>query len=136
MLVMLAVGAPEARATPTTDIFGLWMTRGDEARIEIFQCGEEICGRIAWIPAPNNADGTAKLDVHNKDAALRGRPLVGLQLMNGFKPTGPRKWTGGTIYSARTGKTHRVTLELVGPDRLKVGKWLFGQIWRRTEQNR
>lgn len=133
-MLIAAVAAPGAGQEP--GVVGQWMTKDDESRIEIFQCGDEICGRIAWIPKPNNPDGTPKRDFRNPDEELRSRPLLDLQLMNGFARTGPAKWSGGTIYSARNGKTHKVTLKLKSRDRLKVGKSVFkilvGQTWRRA----
>lgn len=137
VLITVICCATQAAAATNADIVGFWMTKNDEAKIEIFSCGDEICGKIAWTPKPNHENGEPKLDVRNRDKSLRDRPILGLRLMNGFKLSGSNKWTGGTIYSARNGKTHTVTLLLRGPDRLKVGKNIlgrvFGQIWRRAE---
>ncbi len=132
--LIAVIAAPGAGQEP--DVIGQWMTKDDESRIEIFQCGNEICGRIAWIPKPDNPDGTPKRDFRNPDEELRARPLLGLQLMNNFTRTGPAKWSGGTIYSPRSGKTNKVTLKLKSRDQLKVGKSVFtvvvGQTWRRS----
>lgn len=133
---LLIAGIAAPGVAREADVIGQWMTRDDESRIEIFQCGDEICGRIAWIAEPDNPDGTPKRDFRNPDEELRARPLLGLQLMNNFARTGPAKWSGGTIYSPRSGKTNEVTLKLKSRDRLKVGKSVFtvvvGQTWRRA----
>lgn len=131
-LLIAAIAAPGAARE--ADIIGQWMTKDNESRIEIFQCGDKICGRIAWIPMPNKPDGTPLRDFRNPDEALRARPLLGLQLMNNFTQTKPAKWSGGTIYNARKGKTKKVTLKLQSRDRLKVGKFGFGQTWHRVQE--
>ena len=30
-----------------SDILGTWRTERDESKVEIFRCGEKICGKIA-----------------------------------------------------------------------------------------
>lgn len=137
VLITVICCATQAAAATNADIVGFWMTKNDEAKIEIFSCGDEICGKIAWTPKPYHENGEPKLDVRNRDNSLRGRPILGLRLMNGFKLSGSNKWTGGTIYSARKGKTHSVMLRLLHPDRLKIGKKILGimvgDTWRRAE---
>lgn len=56
-------------------------------------------------------------DVHNKDAAQRGRKVKGLQILQGFAWKSGA-WTGGTIYNADDGGTYKAT---VTPDGAETG---------------
>ena len=74
---------------------------------DIRDCGDGTpCGRIAWID-PASADTTT--DTQNPDPALRGRPLVGLQLLSSFE-RGRNRWQAGTIYDPESGKTYKSRL--------------------------
>jgi hypothetical protein len=42
-------------------------------------------------------------DVENPDPARRNRPIVGLQVLSGFKPA-PNAWEGGQAYDPKKGK--------------------------------
>ena len=108
------------------DLLGLWKTDGDESKLEFFKCGDKICVKIAWLKEPNYTDrkegpvGTPKVDRYNPNPALRSRPLLGLQIMEGFTPTGSNHWDGGIIYNPENGKTYHGKLHLLAPDRLKL----------------
>jgi uncharacterized protein (DUF2147 family) len=76
--------------TPAADkIAGLWDTPNNESQIRIFRCAESFCGKIEWMKNPVS-------DTHNPDANLRKRPLVGLQIMTGFRYAEADTWSGGT----------------------------------------
>ncbi|KAF0216333.1 MAG: hypothetical protein FD174_3787 [Geobacteraceae bacterium] len=34
-----------------SDVLGWWKTDGGDSRLELFRCGEEICGEI-WLEVP------------------------------------------------------------------------------------
>jgi uncharacterized protein (DUF2147 family) len=74
-------------------------------------------------------------DIHNRDPALRSRPIIGLPLLQDFAPTGPGSWGGGTIYDPEGGKTYNSKMRLKDADRLEVsGCILFfcrSQTWTR-----
>ena len=112
---------------------GLWLVENGEARVEIGSCAEALCGRIVWMEEPFNDQGERKRDIHNPDAGLRERGIVGLEILRGVgrAPEGETVWKGGTIYDPNNGKTYRCTLRLEGPDRLRirgfVGVSLFGR---------
>ena len=77
-------------------------------------------------------------DSHNPNAALRNRPLCGLQIGSGFTPGDANHATGGTLYDPKSGKSYRgnitaenATLHLRG----YIGISLFGesQDWTRDD---
>ena len=63
------------------------------------------------------------------------RPIVGLPLLEGFRPAGTNAWDGGTIYDPEGGKVYKSKMQLEGADTLKVdGCVLFfceTQTWTR-----
>lgn len=119
---------------------GVWMTEGGKARIRIEPCGDGLCGRIVWLPKPNNADGTPRRDRKNPNPALRNRPLLGMQILTGFRRDAkkPNRWTGGRIYDAGGGRSYRAVLTIRKDGRLNVRGYvavpLFGgsQNWTRV----
>ena len=121
LLVSFAIAADEDR------ILGLWNTAEKDCKIEIFKCGGKYCGRIAWLKEPfYPADdemgmaGRPIVDRRNPNPDLRSRPLVGLQLLEGFTYIGKNVWEKRAIYSPRSGKTYKCKMTLAAPDHLEV----------------
>ena len=132
--VALLILATAARAeTPE----GMWET--GESHIEIYDCGELLCGRIVALDEPLDAKGNPKTDENNPDPALRSRPILGMDLVAGFSRKSDTKWVGGTIYDPRDGKTYKCKMTLEKDGTLKVrgyvGMSLFGKtvVWTRIE---
>jgi uncharacterized protein (DUF2147 family) len=126
------------------EVVGTWRTADGRALIEIYPCGSNMCGRVAWLREPNfPADdregmaGKPRSDRYNPNAALRNRRVLGLRIMEGFIRKGDNRWEQGTIYDADTGRTYRSRLTLLSPERLDlhgyIGIPLFGKssIWTR-----
>jgi uncharacterized protein (DUF2147 family) len=82
--------------------------------------------------------GKPKIDREYPDASKRERPILGMNIVWGFTPSGENLWEGGFIYNPREGKTYKCKLTLENPDRLKVrgfiGVSLIGKtnIWTRV----
>jgi uncharacterized protein (DUF2147 family) len=112
-------------------IIGLWNTAENDARIEIYKCGTEYCGRISYLEEPNyppdDKEGMAGLpmvDRNNPNPELRKRPLIGLRFMVGFRYLGTNTWDGGQIYNAENGKTYKAKISLADNNRLMLrGFW-------------
>ena len=119
------------------DILGLWDT--GESRVEIYACGDLLCGRIAELDEPLDKDGNPKLDDNNPDPALQSRPILGMDLIAGFSRASDTKWEDGTIYDPRDGKTYKCVMKLRRDGTLKVrgyvGISLFGKTveWTRAQ---
>lgn len=134
VLLLTFAAAPALAQSPA----GEWTTEGDKARVRIAPCAgsaNDLCGAITWSYRPAGAPAGPLLDMNNRDSSLRRRPIVGLPLLQGFKPAGEGSWEGGTIYDSESGKTYRSKFRLEGPDALVVdGCILFvcqSQTWRR-----
>jgi uncharacterized protein (DUF2147 family) len=116
----LALALPAAVSAAPDPVFGRWLVEGGDAVIEIAPCGDQACGRLVWLKAPWDADGSPKRDVENPEPAARTRALCGLPLIEGLSPAGDGSWEDGTIYSARDGRTYGFEIRPDGPDRLNV----------------
>jgi uncharacterized protein (DUF2147 family) len=108
-------------------ILGLWDTPENDCKIEIFRCGNKYCGRIAWLKEPyypadddGGMAGKPIVDRENPNPDLRTRPLLGLQILEGFIYIGKNVWEKGIIYNPEVGKIYKCKLTLSAPNRLEV----------------
>ena len=130
----LAVGLMFASAAIAQGTaFGTWVTEGGLSRIEIFDCDGQVCGKLVWFEEPNEEDGTPKIDDENPDETMQSRPLMGLQFLQGFDPSGPTAWGGGTIYDAESGKTYSSTIELTDDNTIEVRGYVLLPIFGRSQ---
>ena len=141
LLVSFAFAADEDK------ILGLWNTQENDCKIEIFKSGGKYCGRIVWLKEPlypadddGGMAGRPVVDRENPNPSLRSRPLIGLQLIEGFTYIGKNVWEKGTIYDPDNGKTYKGKMILSAPNRLEVrgfiGIPLLGatSIWTRQAE--
>ena len=122
LLLLFAITAPLSVRAAGESPVGVW--KNEDAKIEIFKDGEKLDGKIAALNEKYTEDGQKKTDIHNPDPAKRERPLIGLVIMRGISPDGPRKWDGGTAYDPMTGNTYSVSLEYDGGNTLEVRGYL------------
>ena len=121
------------------DPSGTWLTEDGAATVRIASCGAELCGTIVALKEPNDpATGRPKTDKHNPDPAMRNRPVIGIQIVFGMKPSGtPDKWNG-QVYNAEDGKTYSGIITMQGARNLKLegcvlgGLICKGQTWTRA----
>lgn len=128
-----ALLALPAQALAADSIAGRWITEDRDAVVEIKQCGNVTCGRIArfLITPPDGAD---QRDINNPDANLRKRKLLGLPILTQFREDGS-KWRG-RIYDPNNGKSYRSVIERKGANTIEVsgciGPFCQTQTWRRA----
>jgi uncharacterized protein (DUF2147 family) len=97
------------------DAIGTWYTGDKEGQVRIVNCGGALCGTLIWLKEPNDpATGRPKTDKNNADASKQSRPLLGVPIVLGMKPSGPGQWTGD-VYNASDGKTYSGSFTLTGP---------------------
>ena len=129
LAVAMLAATPLAAAEP---IAGSWVTATRDGVVRIAPCGKSLCGTLArfLVIPPGGAD---QRDVHNPDAKLRNRKLLGLPILTGFSEDGA-VWRG-TIYDPKAGKSYRSVLRRLDGDRLEVkgciGPFCQTQVWRR-----
>jgi uncharacterized protein (DUF2147 family) len=131
-------------------ILGVWATdpegEGGQAHIEILAVDGKYSGKIVWLEEPlytaedeDGEEGEPKVDKNNPDPAMQSRPIMGLELMTGFRYDGKGTWKKGTIYDPDNGKTYKSKVRL-GDDgvlnvRGYIGISLIGRtsLWTRVE---
>jgi uncharacterized protein (DUF2147 family) len=141
--LFILLAAATAFGAGSSGILGIWKTEMDESKVEVYQCGAKICGKIIWLKNPNYTDsrdgviGTPVIDRKNPDPSLKSRPVLSLQILEGFTAEGNNTWVNGTCYDPKSGHTYRGKIHLATPDRLElrgyVGLPLFGRtsVWTR-----
>ncbi len=112
-------------------IVGTWLTSEKESRIEIAKCGDEYCGSIVWMAQP-------RTDEKNPNPELKGRPLVGAQILSGVTYAGGDTWDGGRIYSAKQGKSFKAKKLTLSSERtleVKVSAGIMTKttVWTRSD---
>ena len=133
-LASIAV-APALAADP----FGTWLTEDKKAQVRIVNCGGALCGTIVWLKEPIDPDTKQpKLDKKNTDASKQSRPLLGVQIVLGMKPSStPNQWAGD-VYNASDGKTYSGSFTLTGPSTAELKGCVLGglicksQTWTRV----
>jgi uncharacterized protein (DUF2147 family) len=99
---------------------GVWLSEDGDTKVQIFNCGGKLCGTVIWLEEPIDPDtGKPKTDFNNPDPAKRGRPLIGLQVVNGLSPDGPGRWSGA-IYNADDGRTYEASMQVRGTRVVRV----------------
>jgi uncharacterized protein (DUF2147 family) len=133
--IVAAATAPAFAADP----LGVWYTEGNESQVRIVNCGGALCGALIWLKEPNDPKtGKPKTDNENADASLRNRPLLGLEIVLGMKPSGtPDQWKG-KVYNAKDGNTYTGYFTMTGPDTAELKGCAFGficksQVWTRAK---
>jgi len=144
LLGMLASSASAQQGT----VMGTWLTASGKAQVRIAACADAkigpICGTIVALIEPRGPDGTVvspevATDWRNTDSALRGRKVLGMPLIWGFKKTSdPNTFEEGQIYNGENGKIYNANISLQPDGKLRlrgyVGAAMFGetQLWTRV----
>ncbi len=123
-LVFLA-GLPKAiqAATPQDAIVGTWLTDDGASKVDVSATksadGSSVyTGKVTWLKEPTR-DGQPLRDANNADTGLRQRPILGIEILSGFKATAGG-WSGGTVYSPRAGKSFPADLSIAPDGRLQL----------------
>ena len=113
-------------------IVGKWQNKDKDAHIEIYKRGSDYLGKIVWLKNPKDEKGKAKTDHNNPDASLRTRPIIGLEILKGFKYD-DGEWSDGKIYDPKSGKTYSCMMTLNGNNKLNVRGYLGISLIGRTD---
>jgi uncharacterized protein (DUF2147 family) len=117
---------------------GTWVTEEGKATVRIAACGPALCGAIVSLKEANDPDtGRPKTDKNNAEPSLRGRPMVGVTIVLGMKPSGSANKWSGQVYNAEDGKTYTGNLTLQDANTIKLEGCVMGFIckaatWKRA----
>jgi uncharacterized protein (DUF2147 family) len=119
------------------DPLGNWITEDGKATVKIASCGAALCGTVVALKEPNDPDThKPKTDKNNADASLRSRPMIGVQIVLGMKPSGTaNKWTG-QVYNAEDGKTYSGSLTLQDANTIKLEGCVLGLLCKSAKWTR
>jgi uncharacterized protein (DUF2147 family) len=136
-LLAAPLAAAPAGSAPNAPLLGYWLSAKEKLLLEFYECGTEVCGRIAWLAKPYNSKGTLRRDTKNPDPGLRGRPWCGIEVVRGLRPEGDGTWESGTVYDPKRGRTYSLAVKRKGDGLLElrayVGLKLLGktEVWSR-----
>ncbi len=94
------------------NILGYWYLADKSAIVEVYQKEKTVSARVAWIEHPYDANGQLLTDTNNKDKAMKGRPLLGMPLIEGMTQE-KGCWDNGTVYDPDTGRSYDCIIKLV-----------------------
>lgn len=115
LLAGLLGGLPGGPALAQTadDAVGVWEHPQNKSNIELYKCGENLCGKLVKI---TDTQGT---DAKNPRAELRSRPILGLVVLEGAKKSAANQWKGG-LYNRTDGQTYAGTLTVTSASTLDI----------------
>lgn len=124
LAVLLTAGAGHAAGDPS----GVWVTETGDSKVRLARCGAGYCGTLVSVAGKG-------LDANNPDPALRGRSVVGVQIVNA--PNASGDGYAGTLYNPKDGKTYSGTLKMTGPNTVEVSGCVMSvfcksQTWKRA----
>lgn len=108
-------------------VLGNW-TNPTGSTIQIYRCAANVCARLIAI----RKNAPSSVDRKNPNAALRTRPLCGLQIGMNFHLASPGHAEGGQFYDPESGKTYSGMMTRDG-DNLKLRGYIGLSLFGRTE---
>lgn len=118
LLCLIVAVSPAAAQSPTP--VGVWLHANQRIQIEIAPCEDRLCAKIIWFKWPNDAQGLPLVDLKNSNAALRNRPLLGLEVLQGLRQTGENNWQGGNVYNPDDGENYQAAMSIAGDGNLHI----------------
>ena len=108
-----------SRASENT-IEGFWFASGTLVEIKVSE--ELICAEVIHVITDEGVDPTTVLDENNDQEELRDRPLIGINMFDGFSKEllSNQNLEGGRIYDPRRGRFYDAELSLLENGNLLV----------------
>lgn len=132
-LATLQVSAQAEPIDGPNDVIGIWLSENGNEKIEIYKKGDSYNGTMIWMKDENDENGNRKLDDKNPDASLRNRPMVGVDILFGFKYSGNGWFNQGRIYDPGTGKTYRARIHVSDKNTAKIRGYIGIPLIGRSE---
>jgi uncharacterized protein (DUF2147 family) len=113
-------------------VLGEWVNATGEAHVDIYKKNSKYFGKIVWLKNPTNEAGGTKMDVKNPNESLQSKPVQGLEILKDFVFDG-EKWTDGSIYDPKSGKTYSCNITLKKDGNLNIRGYIGLSIIGRSE---
>ena len=136
--LLLVLGLRTATFAQGDPVEHTWYNEEKSAKIQIYKASDgKFYGKIVWLKVPNR-DGKPKVDYRNPEKAKQNDPLLGLQILSGFKKDGELGYEDGNIYDPKNGKTYSCKMTRKGAElhvRGYIGFSLIGrtETWTRAD---
>jgi uncharacterized protein (DUF2147 family) len=113
-----AVSAMSACAARADDPTGTWMVADRTAQMRVELCSDGYYATIDWEKQPG-------VDTQNPDPGKRGRPLTGVSILMGMKPSGTNEWDG-RVYNPKDGRVYDAHMSMPRRDALRIEGCVLG----------
>jgi uncharacterized protein (DUF2147 family) len=92
-------------------IIGVWLSQIKDGKIEIYKSNGKYHGKVVWIKEPNDENGNPIKDINNPKDNLQSRAIYNLVIIKDLVYE-DEKWSGGTVYDPKEGKTYDCSIWL------------------------
>jgi uncharacterized protein (DUF2147 family) len=123
-------------AQDAAKIEGIWWNEEMTTKILVELKDGKYIGTVVYMIPEKYKNGESPKDDKNPDPALQSRPIVGLQLLDGFVFNKKKnEWKDGTIYDPQSGKTYSCFIRMESDDLMKLRGFVAGmRVLGRTSQ--
>jgi len=132
ILFSILISSIFSNAQSADAVVGKWLNKDGEAHIQIYKKGNTYAGKLSWLKSPNDDGGKPKTDKNNPESKFKSRPILGLEILNGFVYNN-QVWDYGKIYDPKSGKTYSCKLSLDGANKLNVRGYVGFSMLGRTD---
>ena len=117
------------------DILGLWISKNNDLKVEIFKQNNKYFGKIIWFYCtPKTPVMEAYLDTENPNKLLKKRPWLGMVNVSNLEFSDNQYWKNGLIYDPNSGRTYSAIVKKKTNNTLIVrGYWGFEFIGKSLE---
>ena len=122
-LVVCVVSSFLTFAQTNADIVGQWYNTEKDVVITLFEEGQTVSGKIAWMKFPNDKNGNPKTDSLNSNEKLRNREIMGMIMMSSFSHIAGKVWDNGSLYDYKKGKTYTGMITLKDSNTLDLRRY-------------
>lgn len=108
-------------------ICGKWENKAKSLRIQIYMEGQDFRAKIIWFSDTEGKPMSYWKDKRNPDPELRGRQILGMNILRGLKYDESKKsWENGIVYDSKHGKEWNAAAKIDKKGLLQVrGYWHF-----------
>ena len=107
-------------------MLGYWAT--SQSIVKVSNCEKKLCATIEHIFVDEGVDPKSILDTNNRNKSLRGRTLIGINLLENFDTVSDdiTELKGGRIYDPGRGRIFKSNLYFLENGNLKVEGCMMG----------
>jgi uncharacterized protein (DUF2147 family) len=138
VILLLSVWLSNTYAQNETDkIVSTWMTQAQDMKVEVYKIKDQYQAKVVWFACDAGFEMADFFDKKNPNLALRTRPWLGMNVLEGLQFKQKNEWHNGRIYDPNSGRTFDSICRLENDNTLNVrGYWLYAWIGKSLIFNR